>query len=175
MDGWIDRWMDGCMNSTMIVLSFSQIHSLEQRRRIQGRSKPFAELLAEYKKNKKLRKLEKLKSTGQAARPPISPLTTPTLNQLPTSPSPTLSPDSMRGGNGGVVNSLLGDSPPHSSIALYFDGMEDEIEDGIEEMEGIDSQVIEGSQSVEEMNTDDVSYPKPAAVSVTYSLIIIDE
>lgn len=156
---WIDVDKKYCKKSISC-----KIHSLEQRRRIQGRSKPFAELLAEYKKNKKLRKLEKLKSTGQAARPPISPLTTPTLNQLPTSPSPTLSPDSMRGGNGGVVNSLLGDSPPHSSIALYFDGMEDEIEDGIEEMEGIDSQVIEGSQSVEEMNTDDVSYPKPAAV-----------
>ena len=137
-----------------------QIHSLEQRRKVVGRSRPLSELIAEYKKNKKIRKMEKLRATNQPGLPLTSPVQTPvSTNHLPVSPSSPFSPQSPKGEQFSLSRRDL--SPPHSSIVFYFDDIEVEEETGHNE-----ELVVELlPPSAEEETPEEQLYPKPAAVS----------
>ena len=70
------------------LLIFTQLHTVAQRQKVVGRSKPFRLLLAEHKKNKKLKKMEKRQSFSAVAPP--APLPPPT-----HLPAPPLTPPPM--------------------------------------------------------------------------------
>ena len=139
------------------------------RQKVMGRSRPFSELLQEHKKMKKLRKMEKLRSTSLAAGslagtphesiPPKSPsLTSPPVNKIVSDSPPT--PTATK--SSGFLNHLLGSSPlPQSTAAVYLYGSDDE---GVQEPPQRD-EVVSSSERELSSTNGHVEYPSPAAVS----------
>ena len=60
----------GFFTSVFVFSFFSQIHPLNQRRRVLGRSRSFNELLEDHRRRKKLRKQGKPGRSGTGTQPP---------------------------------------------------------------------------------------------------------
>ncbi len=129
---------------------------MEQRRKVTGRSRPLSELISEYKKLKKIKRIAKT-----AGQPNTVPLMSPShvpANHTPLSPVSPFTPLSPKLETPFTIRR---DSPPHSSIMCYFDDIE---VDKFEE-ESLHENIVESAPSISPSLSDDQLYPKPAAVS----------
>ncbi|XP_011410019.1 PREDICTED: ataxin-7-like isoform X1 [Amphimedon queenslandica] len=100
-----------------------KIHSLELRQKVRGRSKPFADLLHEYKRQKKIKKMQKrpggVLPSSALLPPPLPPSPAPS-SIVPSSPvgsstSPVLHPPPPPLSTGAPA------SPLSSSLLVYLD------------------------------------------------------
>ena len=145
---------------SLFYLSYTKIHSLEQRRKVTGRSRPLSELITEYKKNKKLRKFAKTAGNQPNTVPLMSPSHIPTSsNHIPMSPTSPFTPLSPK--HEPPYSIRIG-SPPHPSIMGYFDDVEVE---RFEDESAPDKMMTEATPAIDHNLSEDQLYPKPAAVS----------
>ena len=145
-----------------------QIHSLELRQKVRGRSKPFADLLHEYKRQKKIKKMQKRPGgalSSSTLPPPLPPSPAPS-SIVPCSPvgsstSPVLYPPPS-------LSTGAPTSPLSSSLLVYLDESDSEeycITSDVSQRQQLLSSSDPPPGPTASVLSEAQLYPKPGAVS----------